>query len=54
MKLCLKEGKGLGQVKEGLKKIKQEYSVALGKKTEVVDTESVGIIKIKIPGELAQ
>lgn len=54
LRYCQKEGKSLCKVKEGLKKIKDEYASALGKKTEVVETESVGIIKFKIPSDVPQ
>lgn len=54
VKHCQKEGKSLGKVKEGLKKIKEEYESALRKKTEVVETESVGIVKFKVSSELSQ
>ena len=54
LKHCQKEGKSLSKVKESLKQIKEEYVNALSKKTEVVVTESVGIVKFKVPSELAQ
>ena len=44
----------MSKVKESLKQIKEEYVNALSKKTEVVETESAGIVKFKIPSELAQ
>jgi predicted RNase H-like HicB family nuclease len=46
---CDKEGKTLQKVEAHLKTIKQEYIDALQKKTEVVETNSAGIIKFHVP-----